>query len=115
MQSDVSLRKRLGKGSRHAGQHVIPIIALRRDGPTIATRTTEPPGPQVQIDPTIKDREMTQIEPHAVGIELGRLPPALMTDRVVVGSFNLNRHLAFTDLHIQDSNVGKIQQSLDQV
>jgi hypothetical protein len=66
-----------------------------------------------RINPAIEDLEMTQPEPHTAAVELCRLLPAMMANRVAVVGFNQDRRLAFIDdARAQDSNAGNIQQSL---
>ena len=53
---------------------------------------------------------MTQPEPRTVDAELGGLLPAIMAYPVIVGGFNLNRHLALIDnVRIQDVIAHRIQ------
>jgi hypothetical protein len=58
---------------------------------------------------------MTGPERLAVAVGFGRPLPAIVTDGIVVSGFNLDRHLAFGDVRVQDSNARKIQQLLDQL
>jgi hypothetical protein len=107
-------QKELSESLRDTGSRVIPIIASRCRGLIIAIQTAVAFGPQYQIDPTVEDWKMAQSDRFGETVKLGRLLTALVTDGVVFGCFNLNRHLAFGDLRAQDSDAGKIQHLFDQ-
>ena len=65
--------------------------------------------------PAFEDLGMTRPEPHTIAVKFGRLSSTIMAYSVVTVGFNLDRRLAFIDdVHAQDSNAGKIQQSLNQ-
>jgi hypothetical protein len=108
-------QEKLGKGSRHPGLCVVPIIAPRRGRAIVAMQTSVAFWPQLQIDPAIEDWKMTQPDGLAIAVKLGRLLSALVADRVIIGRLNLDSHFLLGEFCVQDLNARKIQQLLDQL